>query len=182
MHPLTVSLISASTARPGPGAPAVDGIEQVYGRSYSALLRVCTAMLEDPGEAADAVQEGFVSAIHRRSSYRGEGSLDAWVWRIVVNAARARRRRTVPLPVDTGAATASRARTDDPVADQELVRSLVRKLPERQRLVLFLRYFSGLDYREIADVAGIAVGTVSATINTAHANLRRALEEADDDR
>jgi RNA polymerase sigma factor (sigma-70 family) len=50
-------------------------------------------------------------------------------------------------------------------------------LPERQRLVVFLRYFADLEYREIATALGIETGTVSATLHAAHANLRRALEE-----
>ena len=49
---------------------------------------------------------------------------------------------------------------------------------ERQRLAVFLRYFADLDYRSIATALDVAVGTVSATLATAHAALRRAHEEA----
>jgi RNA polymerase sigma factor (sigma-70 family) len=50
-------------------------------------------------------------------------------------------------------------------------------LPERQRLVVFLRYFADLDYRSIATALDVEVGTVSATLATAHAALRRSYEE-----
>jgi len=50
-------------------------------------------------------------------------------------------------------------------------------LPERQRLVLFLRYYADLDYAEIARALGIRRGTVSATLNQAHASLRPMLAE-----
>ena len=50
-------------------------------------------------------------------------------------------------------------------------------LPERQRLVVFLRYFADLDYREIAEALDVKVGTVSATLHAAHAALRSALSE-----
>ena len=50
-------------------------------------------------------------------------------------------------------------------------------LPERQRLVLFLRYYADLDYRRIAQILRVEVGTVSATLHAAHASLRRALNE-----
>jgi RNA polymerase sigma factor (sigma-70 family) len=53
----------------------------------------------------------------------------------------------------------------------------VRALPERQRLVVFLRYWADLDYRSIAAALEIEVGTVSATLNAAHATLRRSLQE-----
>jgi RNA polymerase sigma factor (sigma-70 family) len=58
------------------------------------------------------------------------------------------------------------------------VRVWVASLPERQRLVVFLRYFADLDYRSIATALEIETGTVSATLATAHAALRRSYEEA----
>jgi RNA polymerase sigma factor (sigma-70 family) len=54
---------------------------------------------------------------------------------------------------------------------------LVGALPERQRLVLFLRYYADLDYEGIADALDISSGTVGATLNQAHAALRKQLEE-----
>jgi RNA polymerase sigma factor (sigma-70 family) len=58
------------------------------------------------------------------------------------------------------------------------VRAAAAALPERQRLVLFLRYYADLDYAAIAAALGITEGTVGATLNAAHAVLRRSLEEA----
>jgi RNA polymerase sigma factor (sigma-70 family) len=52
-------------------------------------------------------------------------------------------------------------------------------LPERQRLVLFLRYYADLDYAAIADALEIKSGTVAATLHTAHAALRRQLLEVE---
>jgi RNA polymerase sigma factor (sigma-70 family) len=57
------------------------------------------------------------------------------------------------------------------------VRAAIAALPERQRLVLFLRYFADLDYATIADALEIAPGTVGATLNNARGSLRRVLEE-----
>jgi len=54
---------------------------------------------------------------------------------------------------------------------------LIVSLPERQRLALFLRYYADLDYRSIAEVLGVEIGTVGATLNKAHAALRQQLEE-----
>ncbi|HEY3765311.1 MAG TPA: sigma-70 family RNA polymerase sigma factor [Gaiellales bacterium] len=174
---------SDSARRAGAGRRAVDvaDIESVYVRTYPALVRVCAATLEDGEEALEAVQEGFAVAIQRRAAFRGEGSLDGWVWRVVVNAARTRQRRRVGrMKAEALVREEPPGVPRDAWSSQEFVRDFVRTLPERQRLVLFLRYFSGLDYREIAQVADIAVGTVSATLNAAHESLRRAMEEAED--
>ena len=60
-----------------------------------------------------------------------------------------------------------------------LLPQLVR-LPERQRLVLFLRYFADLPYEAIADALEISPGTVAATLNAAHRSLRRRLQEVEE--
>jgi RNA polymerase sigma-70 factor (ECF subfamily) len=58
------------------------------------------------------------------------------------------------------------------------LREQIAALPERQRETLFLRYYADLDYRTIAQVLGIEVGTVSATLSAAHRTLRRNIQEA----
>jgi RNA polymerase sigma factor (sigma-70 family) len=91
----------------------------------------------------------------------------------VVNEARKQRRRSHEPPVEeSGRSTAENGTGDS-------VRALLAALPERQRLVLFLRYYADLDYHSIADALGIAVGTVGAALNAAHAALRRQLQEVE---
>ena len=107
-----------------------------------------------------------------RAQFRGEGTLEGWLWRSVVNAARQRRRRRVlhdELPADWAGPSAE--------PHDEAVREAVARLPEQQRLVLFLRYFADLDYRAIGEACGIAEGTVAATLNAAHRVVRESLEE-----
>ena len=58
-----------------------------------------------------------------------------------------------------------------------MVRTWIAALPERQRLIVYLRYYADLDYRQIATVLDIAVGTVSATLSAAHQTLRTTIEE-----
>ena len=62
--------------------------------------------------------------------------------------------------------------------DPRGVHARLAALPERARMVVFLRYFADLDYRSIATALDIEVGTVSATLHAAHAALRRSLTEA----
>lgn len=151
-------------------------IEAIYRRSYPEFLRVATAITRDEAEAADAVQDAFASVLRSRLGYRGSGSLEAWVWRVLVNAARKRLAAKLRR-ADTSAAEPDR--TSDGSADDS-VRALVAALPERQRLVLFLRYYADLDYRAIGRVLGIRPGTVASTLNAAHQTVRAHLEESDD--
>ena len=150
-------------------------IERVYRRSRGAFVRTAAAIAGDWGSGEDAVHDAFVSAVRRRRDFRGDGSVEAWLWTIVVNAARARARR---LEASAGEVPAEAARDDDD-GRRALIREVVQELPERQRLVLFLRYYADLDYDAIAAALAIRPGTVAATLHAAHAALRRALLEVD---
>lgn len=146
-----------------------DELEQLYRLRFDDFLRIARAITHDDAQAHDAVQETFARALRGRASFRGEASLEAWVWGILVNVARSTR-TVLPHP------TATEVPSPEVAVDGEF-RRWVAELPERQRLVVFLRYWADLDYRSIATALGIEVGTVSATLNAAHAALRRALEE-----
>ncbi len=153
--------------------PTLDALGKLYEQRYHRLLRVAESIVGDPELAHDAVQEAFARAIRSRRSFRGEGTLEGWVWRTVINTARNARRDRVPhadLPEDHSVARNG----DEP--DQR-VRALIAALPERQRLVLFLRYYADLDYDAIAGALRIQPGTVGATLNQAHAALRRSVQE-----
>ena len=162
----------------GTGATLAD-IEDAYRRGFAEFVRVAAALTGDAETARDAVQDAFAEAIRKRRRYRGEGSLDAWLWRAVVNRARnarrrARRRHAAAAVADVPASNGR------PTVDPEL-RATIAALPERQRLVLFLRYFGDLDYRAIASALDISEGTVGATLNAAHGALRRSHAQVVDD-
>jgi len=148
----------------------VAEIEQVYRTDYRRFLRVAVAVLRDEDRAVDAVQEAFATAVQKRNTFRGDGPLAAWIWRMVVNAALKERAKPRPL---------SLVERDgiQPGDDRGGIAELVARLPERQRLALFLRYYADLDYESIATALEISTGTVGATLNAAHASLRRALQE-----
>jgi RNA polymerase sigma factor (sigma-70 family) len=157
----------------GVGQTTIETLEEAYERGYWRFLRVAEAIVGDPETAHDVVQEAFARAIRGRRSFRGDVELGGWLWRIVVNTARNARRDRPPahLPLHEVPERADNGRP--PAGD---VLALVAAMPERQRLVLFLRYFADLDYAGIAAVLGIRPGTVAATLNQAHAALRRRLE------
>jgi RNA polymerase sigma factor (sigma-70 family) len=66
----------------------------------------------------------------------------------------------------------------DPRSTPSEVHTLVSGLTERQRLVLFLRYYADLDYAAIATALEISPGTVGASLHAAHRTIKQALEEA----
>jgi RNA polymerase sigma factor (sigma-70 family) len=149
-------------------------LERVYRERLEAFVRVASAIAGDRDRARDVVQDGFARALAHAGEFRGEGSLEGWVWRIVVNEAR---RRRVPRSSSGGVPDAPIEPRMDDVA---WLRGVVATLPERQRTALFLRYYADLDYEAIAEAMGVAPGTVAATLSQARSSLRRKLEGAGD--
>ena len=150
----------------------ITAIESVYRGQYRRFVRVAEGMVGDRERAHDAVQEAFARAIRGRFTFRGEGSLEAWLWRTLANVC-ADERRSLARTAPPGAAGTANG-------DEHELRELrvaVAALPERQRLILFLRYFADLDYETIAVATGVERGTVAATLHQARASLGRALKE-----
>jgi DNA-directed RNA polymerase specialized sigma24 family protein len=77
----------------GPVEPVLGSIERVYRDRGTDFLRLALAQTGDLETARDAVQEGFARAIRQRASFRGAGSIEAWLARCVVNAAHDARER-----------------------------------------------------------------------------------------
>ncbi len=144
-------------------------IEEVYRAGFARFVRVAQAVSGDHELALEAVQDGFADALRNASQWTGRGSLEAWVWRCVVNRAKKGRPRRPPRSPGDANGFGS---PPDP-----LLRAMLAALPERQRLVVFLRYYADLGYREIAETLQIEIGTVSATLSAAHKSLRATFEE-----
>jgi RNA polymerase sigma-70 factor, ECF subfamily len=145
-------------------------IEIVYRARFQHFVNVARAITGDRERAVEAVQDAFASAVRARASFRGDGPLEAWLWRSVVNAARHATRRPLMEP-------ACAAEPFDPPPLVGELAPLVAQLPERQRLVVFLRYYADLDYRTIAAALDVEVGTVSSSLAAAHASIRKSMQE-----
>lgn len=151
-------------------------IEVIYLQRLDEFCSVVAAITRDRDGALDIVHEAFVSALRSQSRLHARRNLPAWLWRIVVNAAREHQRqaRTVNLEWRDGDEAAGDVRL---LEDLGPVAQAIRALPERQRLTVFLRYYADLDYRQIGMVLGVATGTVAATLNAAHRTLQFQLDE-----
>jgi RNA polymerase sigma-70 factor, ECF subfamily len=156
----------------GQRGASLDELEALYRSRFEVFERVAAGVTGDAEQARDAVQDAFATAVRKRRSFRREGPLEAWVWRIVLNAARSDKRRSIPL----GGYNDPAGENGRPERDAELRVALAR-LPERQRTAVFLRYYADLDYAAIAEALGMRTGTVAATLNAAHSALRSRLED-----
>src|SRR6476469_8689318 len=109
----------------------IDELELLYREHLTEFRRVATAITGNVDLGHDAVQDAFARAVRSRRRFRGEGTLEAWIWRIVVNAARdARRRARRPASTDPQA-----------VLEPHSPHMPLEGLSERQREIVFLHYF-----------------------------------------
>jgi RNA polymerase sigma-70 factor, ECF subfamily len=158
------------------GDRSLAELERVYRSEFKAFVRTATAYLGNVDTARDAVQEGVANAIRNRNSFRHEGTVEAWMWKVVLNAIRSHHRDLAHTRMLAGTLRHEAVSTNGHDS-AELVRAAVRRLPERQRLVLFLRFYADMDYATIAEVLDISEGTVGASLNAARTTLRGRLTE-----
>jgi RNA polymerase sigma factor (sigma-70 family) len=160
----------------------VDAFAALVERYRQPALRLAYGIAGD--EAEDAVQDGFVKAFRSLDGFRTDAAFRPWLFTIVANEARNRRRswsrrsklalqvREQPQP--TGAAA------DDVAAQHDQRRQLldvVARLPDRHREVVSLRYFAGLSESETAEALSCPIGTVKSRLSRALNQLRTALGE-----
>ena len=149
-------------------------------------------MLGDHAPAADAVQEAFIIAYEKLSTYRG-GSFRAWLVRIVTNLCydelrRRKRRPTTPLePLDSDDQEVESPRwMVDPAAGPEeetekaelwnAVQRCLDHLNPEFRSVLLCIDIQGMDYQEAAEALGCAMGTIKSRLARARLNVRNCLQ------
>jgi RNA polymerase sigma-70 factor (ECF subfamily) len=147
------------------------------------MWAVALRTVRDPEEAADALQDAFISAFRAADKFRAESQVTTWLHRIVVNACldRIRRRQarpTVPLP-ETGFNEPATPR--DSMAEREtslLVREALDQLPEDQREAFVLKHVEDLSYDEMAEITGAGVSALKMRVKRACERLRDLLEDA----
>ena len=140
-------------------------------RLWAVALRVC----RDPDIAADAVQDGFLSAFRRADSYRGDAAVTTWLHRIIVNACLDRLRRIKPTDEWPRAEIPDPRDATSEVDTRLLVEAALATLPEAQRLALILVDMQGLPVRQAAEVLGVAEGTVKSRCARGRAALATVL-------
>jgi RNA polymerase sigma-70 factor, ECF subfamily len=146
-----------------------------YEREHSRVLASCYALAGDADVAREATDEAFVRALERWKHVQAMEAPGGWVQVVALNQLRRRLRRR-----DLEARFLRLHRADElfsgPPPDAELW-MLVGRLPARQQTAVVLRYVHDLPEATVAELMGVARGTVASTLSAAHASLRRAAGE-----
>jgi RNA polymerase sigma-70 factor (ECF subfamily) len=156
-----------------------DEFEDTYRAAFPAIVRSVRPLVDSTDEAVDVVQEAFARAYLRWASSADLDCLEAWVRTVAVNLAlsRVRRLRTALRHV-ASQRTADFDLGEDPttpVADRiDLVRAL-RRLPAKQREIVFLHYLSDTSVKDIATQLGISESSVKTTLHRSRSRLHECL-------
>jgi RNA polymerase sigma-70 factor (ECF subfamily) len=142
--------------------------------------RMARAVLNDPDDADDAAQDGFLAALRHIGRYDAGRPFGPWLLRIVANAAADRRRRlkvrrTDELSPQVASRTSGPADATDRRALRGALVAALAGLPERQRIAVVLFDVEGYSHAEIAAVLGIPEGTVRSDVFHARRALRQPL-------
>ena len=171
-----------------------DLVKQYERRVFGLLLR----LIGRRDEAEDLAQEVFVQVFKAIGGFRGEAKLSTWIFRIAVNLSKNRtkylaRRRVdsqdhfddvgddAPLHGAKDATMAVIARPDELLSGIELEAFVERSIAQLEpdfREVLILRDVEEMSYEEIAEITGLADGTVKSRIHRARLQLKEAVELA----
>jgi RNA polymerase sigma factor (sigma-70 family) len=154
---------------------------------YAAQVTRFAAFVAQPSEAEDIAQEALVKALRNLDRFDSErGSMEAWLWRIVVNTARDAQRRawTRASLADRLSGTASLNSAEDVAIERlsaaELL-SNVRRLPPRDRELIALRFGADLDTAHVGEAVGLSAESARRAIGRALDRLRVLIKETDHD-
>lgn len=132
------------------------------------LGRICGAIALDAGD--DALQEAMVAVTRNLTTLREPDALRGWARRIAVREAVRAAAGGRSVPVDPGRLDPAASVPDGATAVE--VRAVLDALAPEQRAVLVLRHLDGLDEAEMAEVLGVAKGTVKSRLHRARAAFR----------
>jgi len=164
---------------------ADEALVAIYTAHYRSLVRLAALLLHDVPAAEDVVQDAFVAMHGSWKRLRDTDKALAYLRQAVVNRARSRlrhlkvvdRKASSLLPADARAHMPSAETGAMAAIDRAHILVALRGLPQRQREVLVLRYYSDLSEAQIADAMGISAGAVKSHASRGMTALRQRLEQ-----
>jgi RNA polymerase sigma-70 factor (ECF subfamily) len=140
-----------------------------------ALYAAAVRMTRNPADAEDLVQETYLRAYRGYANFSDGTNLKAWLYRILtntfINMYRARKRRPEQVDLDDVEDFYL-----DAIPDAE-VKSALEELPEQFRIAVILADIEGFQYKEIAEILGVPLGTVMSRIHRGRRALQKRLWE-----
>ncbi|HEX2154165.1 MAG TPA: RNA polymerase sigma factor SigM [Acidimicrobiia bacterium] len=159
--------------------------DELMRRHEDRVFAVCLRIMRHREAALDAVQDTFLTAFRKADQFRGDAQFSTWLYRIAVNTCydhlrRSKRRPAEPLPEehdppDAGARDALEAAELRPDLNAALA-----AIGEDFRAAIVLADVQGLPLTEVADILGVAEGTVKSRLHRGRRQLAQILGNRED--
>lgn len=155
--------------------------ELLYKQFAAKMMGVCLRYATDKMEAEDMLQNGFIKVFQKLDDYRGAGSFEGWVRRIMVHTSieyyRKHHKNLQLVEIEeSGTCEPVSGRYASSLEAKDLM-LLIQQLPAGYRMVFNLYAIEGYSHREIADMAGITEGASKSQLSRARALLKQKIEQ-----
>ena len=154
-----------------------DAFDQLVRRHQKGVWRMVRRYVKSDADSADVSQQAFVRAFRALPSFRGAASVRSWLYRIAINCALSwirdhKREQATEIAEDAlfEAATAPGVIAEG--QEGVRLRAAILQLPPKQKMVLELRVFEDLSFREVADLADCSENTAKVNFHYAVKKLR----------
>jgi len=153
--------------------------ELLYRRFAPKMYGICLRYVRQREDASDILQEGFIRVFTNLKAYRGDGSFEGWVRRIIVNTAinhyKANTKYSRDLSVDEVHISANIDNDALSRLSTEELLKLVQELPDGFRMVFNLFVIEGYDHKEIGQMLGVTENTSKSQLHRAKIALQKKL-------
>lgn len=148
--------------------------EQLYRMYAKKMYAVCKHYAKDRDQAADMLQEGFITVFRKLDKYNFEGSFEGWIRRIIVNTALMELRKNKHFfePIDErndyskASIITEQEGLDEKFKEKNII-EIINSLPLKAGLVIKLYVIEGYSHAEISEILDITVGTSKSQLNRA---------------
>ena len=150
--------------------------EVLYKQTASKMLAVCMRYAKDRMEAEDVLQMGYIKIFQKVEAYRGDGSFEGWMRRVMVNTAiesyRKNLRSLSIVPIEDAYEQPSAGFDFSSLGMQDLLK-VIQKLADGYRMVFNMYIIEGYSHKEIAETLGISEGASKSQLSRARAILQQ---------
>lgn len=155
--------------------------EMLYKRYASKMLGVCMRYATDRMEAEDMLQNGFVKVFKKLDDFRGDGSFEGWIRRIMVHSSIEYYRKNHKMLQMVDIETSGEEQSVDPVAASNLgvqdLLAIIQQLPPGYKMVFNMYAIEGYSHKEIADILSITEGASKSQLSRARAILKEQISK-----
>lgn len=154
--------------------------QRLFDLYSSRMYGICRRYVKNSMQAEDVLVSAFTKVFEKIGQFKGEGSFEGWIRRIIINEALTSLRKSRAMMIETDLQQAEREPDYDGLSDhleaEDLLR-LIERLPPGYRVVFNMYAIDGFSHKEIADHLGISENTSKSQLSRARTYLQKSLAD-----